>query len=368
MQTRPLPFWLMIVSIAIAVLPVWRSPMISSRWPRPIGISASIALMPVWTGVSTDLRTMTPGAIRSTGRVFVAAIGPLSSSGRPSGSTTRPSSAWPTGTSTTRPVVLTVSPSLIARGVAEDDRADRLLLEVQGHAHHPAGELEHLGREGAVEPVDLGDAVADLDDRADAARLGRRVERVDRRLDDAGDLVGADGHESVLLQGARGELVPQPLEAAPDAPVDESVADADDEPAEQALVDVGGRARPAAGHLLEAGREGLDLESVSGAALVAVAWVIPWRRSSRRANSAATRGSCSIRPRRTRSRMRLRTGWLRPANTRSAVSQPLVERQRRVGEDGHQLALGRRGRAARAHVRHVSIEPSRSASWKAASA
>ncbi len=88
--------------------------MISSRWPRPIGISASIALTPVWTGVSTDLRTMTPGAIRSTGRWPVEAIGPLSSSGRPSGSTTRPSSAAPTGTSTTRPVVLTVSPSLIA--------------------------------------------------------------------------------------------------------------------------------------------------------------------------------------------------------------------------------------------------------------
>ena len=72
MQTRPLPFWLMIVSMAIAVLPVWRSPMISSRWPRPIGISASIALMPVWTGVSTDWRTMTPGAMRSTGRVPLA--------------------------------------------------------------------------------------------------------------------------------------------------------------------------------------------------------------------------------------------------------------------------------------------------------
>jgi len=28
------PFWLMIVSTATAVLPVWRSPMISSRWPR----------------------------------------------------------------------------------------------------------------------------------------------------------------------------------------------------------------------------------------------------------------------------------------------------------------------------------------------
>jgi len=37
-------------SIATAVLPVWRSPMISSRWPRPIGTSASIAFNPVCTG------------------------------------------------------------------------------------------------------------------------------------------------------------------------------------------------------------------------------------------------------------------------------------------------------------------------------
>ena len=35
----------------MAVLPVKRSPMMSSRWPRPIGIIASIALTPVWTGV-----------------------------------------------------------------------------------------------------------------------------------------------------------------------------------------------------------------------------------------------------------------------------------------------------------------------------
>ena len=32
----------MIVSMQIVVLPVERSPMISSRWPRPIGIIASI--------------------------------------------------------------------------------------------------------------------------------------------------------------------------------------------------------------------------------------------------------------------------------------------------------------------------------------
>ncbi len=40
----PVPFWLMIASMASAVLPVWRSPMISSRWPRPIGIIASTVL------------------------------------------------------------------------------------------------------------------------------------------------------------------------------------------------------------------------------------------------------------------------------------------------------------------------------------
>ena len=152
-----------------------------------------------------------------------------------------------------------MSPSLIARGVAEDDRADRLLLEVEGHAHHPAGELEHLGRERAVEAVDLGDAVADLDDGADAARLDAGVERVDGGLDDAGDLVGANGHGWDLLEGARDELIPQPLEAAPDAPVDQAVADAHDEAAEQAGIDLGVELDAAAGDLFEARGQGPDL-------------------------------------------------------------------------------------------------------------
>ena len=37
----------MMMSIATAVLPVCRSPMISSHCPRPMGIIASMALMPV---------------------------------------------------------------------------------------------------------------------------------------------------------------------------------------------------------------------------------------------------------------------------------------------------------------------------------
>ena len=50
------------------VLPVWRSPMMSSRWPRPIGIIESMALMPVCSGSLTGWRSMTPGALNSTGR------------------------------------------------------------------------------------------------------------------------------------------------------------------------------------------------------------------------------------------------------------------------------------------------------------
>ena len=52
-QIRSRSRLLMIVSIAIAVLPVWRSPMISSRWPRPIGIIESIAFRPVSIGSFT---------------------------------------------------------------------------------------------------------------------------------------------------------------------------------------------------------------------------------------------------------------------------------------------------------------------------
>ncbi len=84
------------------------------------------------------------------------------------------------------------------RRVAEDDRADRLFLEVEGHADQPAREFEQLGGERAGQPVDLGDAVADLDDGPDTAGLDTGVEVVDRGLDDAGDLVGTNGHRSQI--------------------------------------------------------------------------------------------------------------------------------------------------------------------------
>mmetsp|Transcript_16458 Transcript_16458/g.56036 ORF Transcript_16458/g.56036 Transcript_16458/m.56036 type:complete len:247 (-) Transcript_16458:191-931(-) len=106
-------FWLRKVSIAMAVLPVWRSPMMSSRWPRPIGTSESTALMPVCIGSCTDLRAMMPGAFTSTRWRTTSVSAPLPSMGTPSASTTRPSMPAPTGTSTMAPVRFTMSPSLI---------------------------------------------------------------------------------------------------------------------------------------------------------------------------------------------------------------------------------------------------------------
>src|SRR3989344_2240278 len=109
-----LPFWLMMVSMAMAVFPVWRSPMISSRWPLPIGIMASMALTPVCSGSCTDFRSMTPGAMRSTGYVLSVLISPLLSIGWPRGLTPRPTNASPTGTDKRRPVDFTLSPALIS--------------------------------------------------------------------------------------------------------------------------------------------------------------------------------------------------------------------------------------------------------------
>src|SRR5512134_277446 len=114
MQMTPAPFWLMIVSVATAVFPVCRSPMMSSRCPRPIGIIASMAFRPVWSGSFTGCRLTMPGALISTRRKSFVSMGPRPSTGCPRALTTRPTMASPHGTSTMRPVRRTVSPSLIS--------------------------------------------------------------------------------------------------------------------------------------------------------------------------------------------------------------------------------------------------------------
>jgi hypothetical protein len=103
----------MIVSVPTAVLPVLRSPMISWRWPRPIGVWESIALMPVCSGSLTDWRWTTDGACSSRTRCSSDSISPSPSMGSPRGLTTRPRKPSPTGTERTDSVRLTCWPSSI---------------------------------------------------------------------------------------------------------------------------------------------------------------------------------------------------------------------------------------------------------------
>ena len=81
-------------SIATAVLPVWRSPIINSRCPRPIGTKASIAFKPVCIGSWTDLRGIIPGLWLQHGWNWVVSKGSLPSIGLPRASTTRPSNSF----------------------------------------------------------------------------------------------------------------------------------------------------------------------------------------------------------------------------------------------------------------------------------
>ena len=181
--------------------------MMSSRWPRPIGIRASSALRPVCSGSFTGWRSTTPGALNSSGRVSAALIASPPSSGMPSGSTTRPTSSGPTGISMMRPVRLTTSPSATFVHSPKSTHGDVRLLEVEGEARHPVGELEHLERHAVLEAVDARDAVADGDDRADLGDLDGPLVAGDLFLEDRRDLVRAElqrGYLGVLEEEEAG--------------------------------------------------------------------------------------------------------------------------------------------------------------------
>ena len=85
---------------------------------------------------------------------------------------------------------------------AEDDDADIIGLEVQGHALHAIGELDHLAGLDIVEAVDAGDAVADAQCGADFRDLGVRIEVRDLVANDAGDFSGADIHVQPFIADA----------------------------------------------------------------------------------------------------------------------------------------------------------------------
>ena len=190
MQITSWPRWLRIVSTQIAVLPVVRSPMISSRWPRPIGIIESIAFRPVWSGSFTGWRSTTPGALNSSGRRSDDSIGPAVDrvAERVDDAADQRVADRDAGDAAGAADGLALLDLL---PLAEQRGADVVLLEVQRDAGDAVLELEHLQRDGALEAVDAGDAVADLQHRADLGQVGLDVEVLDPLLEEGGDLFRA---------------------------------------------------------------------------------------------------------------------------------------------------------------------------------
>ena len=77
--------------------------------------------------------------------------------------------------------------------LAEDDGADRLLVEVQGEADGAVLELEELVDRGVGQARDAGDAVADLEDAPDLADTDTSGLKPSRFLPErGGDVVGVD--------------------------------------------------------------------------------------------------------------------------------------------------------------------------------
>ena len=194
------------VSSATAVLPVWRSPMISSRWPRPIGISASIALRPVGIGSCTDLRGMMPGALTSTrarrvGIDRALAVDRIAERVDDAAEQFLADRHVDDGAGALdRLAFLDVAVG------AEDDDADIVGFEVQRHAADAVLELDHFAGLDIVEAVDAGDAVADRQNLADLGDLGFIAEIGDLVLQDRGNLCGADIHQPTSFMRVRSEL------------------------------------------------------------------------------------------------------------------------------------------------------------------
>jgi hypothetical protein len=150
----------MIVSTATAVLPVWRSPMINSRWPRPIGTMPSMALRPVCSGSLTgepiddarrdafDRHELLRGdrtlAVDRLAERIDHAADDFVADGH--------------GNDAARAFDRVAF--LDGRRMAEQNGADAFLFEVQRDAEQPVRELEHFAGHGALDAMNAGDAVS----------------------------------------------------------------------------------------------------------------------------------------------------------------------------------------------------------------
>ena len=222
----------MMVSIATAVLPVWRSPMMSSRWPRPIGIMASIALRPVCSGSCTDLRATMPGALISTLRIVLGgdralAVDRLAE--RVDHAADQRVADRDRGDLAGALDLIVLADLLV---LAEERDADVVLFEVEDDAADVVRELEQLAGHGAGQAVDARDAVTDGEHGAGLDDRDLLVVLLDLLADDLRDLFGLDFHVVPFIRLSSSSRSCCKLSA--DAAVVDDIAELRDEAADDA--------------------------------------------------------------------------------------------------------------------------------------
>ena len=263
--------------MATAVLPVWRSPMISSRWPRPIGTSAVDRLE---AGLHRLVHRL---ARNDAGRLDLDAA----ALGRGDRALAVDRIAEPVDHAAEQALADrhvddgagALDGVAFADGavVAEDHDADIVALEVERHALDAAGELDHLAGLDVVEAIDAGDAVADREHLADLGDFGLGAEIGDLLLEDGGDFGGTDIHLGNPLHGKL-----QTLQLAADGRIEQARADLDDQAAEEARDRRARRWKPWCRPARErsASLSCWSWAGVSGTAEVTAAVVSPRRRAS----------------------------------------------------------------------------------------
>ncbi len=157
----------MIVSMQMAVLPVLRSPMISSPLSAADGRHRVDGLD---AGLQRLLDGLAAGDAGSGGFQQAALIGQQRSAAvqRIAQRVEHAAQHRFAHRHAQQPAgAADLVPLADAQVVAQHDDPDRVLFEVEGQAEDVAGKLDHLAGHHAGQAVNLGDAVADLDDAAD---------------------------------------------------------------------------------------------------------------------------------------------------------------------------------------------------------
>ena len=168
--------------------------MISSRWPRPIGISASIAFRPGRHRLVHRFARNDAGRLDVDARARVGLDRPLAVDRIAERIDHAAEQALADRNLDDGARALDGLAFLDLAVGAEDHDADIVGFEIERHAAHAALELDHLAGLHVVEAVDAGDAVADRQHLADFGDFRLLAEILDLLFEDGGDFRGADIH------------------------------------------------------------------------------------------------------------------------------------------------------------------------------